>query len=172
MAIDIISYRKNYHRACREILQKFPVKDSYSLSLVYTIPGVGNFLEIKNNPEKSFELTNRANSIAVITDCSDFPDFERINPLCGIQHAIMAVQYREFAGIDAYPIVVNTHDIDEIVQVILNLVPSFAGFDLDGFLPERPAAIEDWLNEPPYPVVYGMVLPNTHSCGKICRFAG
>ena len=161
MVKNIIDYRKKY-QGFFEIQPKVPVRDSYSLSLIYT-PGVGrSCLEIKNNPAKSFELTNRANSIAVLTDCSTFPDFENINPLCAIPIVeTKAIFYKEFAGIDAYPIVVNTHSVEEITQIIENLAPNFAGFDLDDFLPERTATIENFLKDNlKVPILYSYRKPN------------
>jgi len=147
MIKNIIDYRKKY-QGFFEVNTKVPVRDSYSLSLVYT-PGVGkSCLEIRDNKDKTLEYTNRANSIAVITDGSNFPDFENINPLCAIP-AVEAkvVCYKEFAGIDAYPIVVNTHDINKIAEIVRNLIPNFAGFDLDDFLPERSSTLENWFND-------------------------
>ena len=118
MVKNVFEYRSK-HKGFFEVKTKIPVRDSYSLSLVYT-PGVGrSCLEINENIDKSFELTNRANSIAVLTDCSNFPDFETINPLCAIPMAeTKAAYYKQFAGIDAYPIVLNTHSVEEIAQVI------------------------------------------------------
>ncbi len=161
MVKNIIDYRKKY-QGFFEIATKIPIKDSYSLSLAYT-PGVGrSCMEIKNNVDKSFELTNRANSIAVITDCSNFIDFENINPLCAIPVVeTKAIFYKEFANIDAYPIVVNTHNIEEIAQIISNLTPTFAGFDLDDFLPERTAILENWFNDDlKMPILYSYRKPN------------
>ena len=161
MKKNIIDYRKQY-RGFWETQPKVQVKDSYSLSLIYT-PGVGkSCLEIKNNPEKSFELTNRGNSIAILTDCSTFPDFENINPLCAIPMVeTKAVFYKEFAGIDAYPVVVNTHDVEAVARIISNLAPNFAGFDLDDFLPERTAIIENWFNDDlEVPILFSYRKPN------------
>ena len=158
---NIIDYRKKY-QGLWEVQPKVPVKDSYALSLIYT-PGVGrSCMEIKNNPEKSFELTNRGNSIAILTDCSTFPDFENINPLCGIPVVeTKAIFYKEFAGIDAYPVVVNTHEVEEIAKIMANLAPNFAGFDLDDFLPERTAIIENWFNDDlGVPILFSYRKPN------------
>jgi malate dehydrogenase (oxaloacetate-decarboxylating) len=158
--MNILEYRKK-HLGLWEIQTKVPIKDSYSLSLVYT-PGVGSSCTtIRDDSEKSFELTNRANSIAVLTDCSNFPDFTAINPLCGIPPVeTKALLYKELAGIDAYPIVVNTHEIEEIAQIILNLAPNFAGFDLDDFLSERSATLERMLKHLNLPVIYSYRTPN------------
>ncbi|MDD3013558.1 MAG: hypothetical protein PHC34_07640 [Candidatus Gastranaerophilales bacterium] len=161
MIKNIIDYRKKY-QGFFEVTTKVPIRDSYSLSLIYT-PGVGrSCIEIKDNSDKSLELTNRANSIAIITDGSNFPDFERMNPLCAIPAVeAKAICYKEFAGIDAYPIVVNTHDIDEIAEIISNLTPNFAGFDFDDFLPERSATLENWFNDDlNIPILYDYRKPN------------
>lgn len=137
MRENIVQIREKY-QGFWGIKTKTSIKDSYSLSLAYT-PGVGrSCIEIKDNINASFELTNRANSIAVITDSSNFSDFANINPLCAIPAVeTKSALYKEFAGIDAYPIVVNTKEISKIADIIINLAPNFAGVDLDDFLQER-----------------------------------
>ena len=111
-----------------EVKLKAEIKDSYALSLVYT-PGVGkSCLEIKDDVNKSFEYTNRSNSIAVITvgDKRNIPLAERKSAL-----------YREFAGIDAYPILIEDISDNKIVKIIENLAPSFAGFDIGSINSEK-----------------------------------
>ena len=128
------------HQGFWEILPKIVIKDSYSLGLVYT-PGVGKVsTEIAENPEKSFELTNRANSIAVLSDNSGKGSLSKI-PLLEIK----AVLYNKFAGIDAYPLVLETSDAVEIAEIIINLAPTFAGFVLTGFYEEKEAQINELL---------------------------
>jgi len=158
--MNVIEFRKKY-QGFLEINPKVEIKDSYSLSLVYT-PGVGeSSLAIKDNPEKAYELTNKANSIAIITDCSDFPDFETINPLSALPHIeSKAVLYKELAGIDAYPVVVNTKDIEEIAETIVNLMPNFAGFDAEAMLPERSATLENMLRSKEIPIFWSYRSPH------------
>ena len=133
--------RKKY-RGIWEISPKIAIKDSYALSLVYT-PGVGKVsAEIAENPEKSFELTNRANSVAVISDYSETGSLSKIPAV-----EMKAVLYNKFAGIDAYPLVIETFDATEIAEIIINLAPSFAGFVLTGISEEKQSQIKDLLEK-------------------------
>lgn len=121
-----------------EVKLKAEIKDSYALSLVYT-PGVGkSCLEIKDNVQKSFEYTNRANSIAVIAagDIKNIPVAE-----------YKAALYREFAGIDAYPIVIDDISEDKIAKIIENLAPNFSGFDISSLTAEKANKVVASLSE-------------------------
>lgn len=161
MVRDIAAYRKKY-QGLWEVNPKVPIKDSYSLSLAYT-PGVGrSCIEIQNDKERAYELTNKANSIAVISDLSNFPDFETINPLCAIPAVeSKCLMYKLFANIDAYPIVLNTANMDEIDAVIRGLMPTFAGFDIDDMHPSRSADLESWFAEQlNIPILYSYRKPN------------
>lgn len=145
-----LDLRKKY-QGFWEISPKIAVKDSYSLSLVYT-PGVGRVsTEIAENPEKSFELTNRANSIAIITDNSGMGSLSKI-PVVEMK----AVLYNKFVGIDAYPIVLETSDTEDIAEIIINLAPTFAGFVLTGFSEDKKSQIKELLEKEKFnlPVVY------------------
>jgi len=147
--MDLILRKK--HRGFWEISPKIAIKDSYTLSLVYT-PGVGKVsTEIAENPEKSFELTNRANSVAVISDDSETGSLSKI-PVVEMK----AVLYNKFAGIDAYPLVLETFDATEIAEIIINLAPSFAGFVLTGFSEDKQSQIKELLAKEKFslPVVY------------------
>jgi malate dehydrogenase (oxaloacetate-decarboxylating) len=142
--MNIIDFRKKYN-GLFEVNTKVPIRDSYSLSLVYT-PGVGrSCTEIHKDSEKSYEYTNRANSAAIITDCSNYPD--NFNQVCAIPELEAKVlYYKEFAGIDAYPIIVKTKDINKIAEIIENLMPNFSGYDFTGFSAERSILLEKKLN--------------------------
>lgn len=97
-----------------EVSSKIEVADSYSLSLVYT-PGVGAVsTKIAEDPKESFELTNRANSYAVILNNS-------------------SKKVKLPTGIDAYPFILNVSNPEEIAKIIINLAPTFSGFMLEGF---------------------------------------
>ncbi len=123
-----VYYREKYN-GLWGIDLKIPVRDSYSLSLVYT-PGVGKVSSVvADDVKKSFTLTNRGNSIAVITDGS--PGDKSANVLCSIPSVEeKAIYYREYAAIDAYPLVVDTNNIEKLANVLLKLTPNFAGIDL------------------------------------------
>lgn len=134
-----------------EIKPRIAIKDSYSLSLVYT-PGVGRVsTEVAENPEKSFELTNRANSVAVISDNSVTGALSKIPML-----EMKAVYYNNFAGIDAYPLSLDTFDAKEIAEIIINLAPTFGGFVLTGLSREKESEIIELLNKEEFnlPVLY------------------
>jgi malate dehydrogenase (oxaloacetate-decarboxylating) len=115
-----------------EIIPKVQVKDSYSLSLVYT-PGVGTVSsEIADAPEKSFILTNRANSIAIIS-LSENPD--KLSAIANIEKKCCI--YKQSAGIDAYPLLLSEVNLSEAVNIIMNLEPSYAGIVLTGISDEK-----------------------------------
>lgn len=134
MSLDL---RKKYQGRW-EISPKIAIKDSYALSLVYT-PGVGRVsMEIAENQEKSFELTNRANSVAVITTGS----YSKI-PLVEAK----AVLYNKLAGIDAYPLVLDTSNVNEIAEILINLAPTFAGFVLTEMQEDTKSQIQELLQK-------------------------
>jgi len=123
------------HQKIWEIIPKVAVNDSYSLSLVYT-PGVGRVsLEIAENPEKSFELTNRANSIALIFDNPEENMFKK------------AAFLNKTSGIDAYPLVLSNCSPEDIAKIIINLEPTFGGFILSGVQEEKKLKITEILNK-------------------------
>lgn len=122
--MNIQNLRKKYGGLIG-INTKVPLKDSYSLSLVYT-PGVGESCkEIKNNIEVSFELTNRGNSLLVVIDVTEEEAYARLPFVESIAYA-----HKEFADIDAYPFVIKTQDVNELANILINLTPNFAAYDL------------------------------------------
>lgn len=142
-----------------EIKPRIAIKDSYSLSLVYT-PGVGKVsTEVAESPEKSFELTNRANSVAIISDNSITGALSKI-PLLEMK----AVYYNSFAGIDAYPLPLETSDIKEVAEIIINLAPTFGGFVLTGFSEEKESEINNLLEKEGFnlPVLYDSAYKNIY----------
>lgn len=125
----------NVYQEFWEISPKIDVNDSYSLSLVYT-PGVGAVsLDVADDSQKSFKLTNRANSVAVITNNPD------LNPLK------KAIVYNKYAQIDAYPVVLDNLSPEEITEIIINLEPSFAGFVLMGISEKNQDKIKQLLDK-------------------------
>jgi malate dehydrogenase (oxaloacetate-decarboxylating) len=102
------------------------------LSLAYT-PGVAApCLEIQKHPEKSFELTNRWNTVAVITNGTAILGLGDIGPEAGMP--VMegkCLLFKEFAGIDAIPLCVKSKNIDEIVNTIALISGSFGGINLE-----------------------------------------
>ena len=140
-----LNLRKNY-QGYWSIVPKIAVKDSYSLSLVYT-PGVGRVsMEIAENIEKSFELTNRANSVAVIGVSGRQFQKENMASFSEIPSIVIkAALYNKFSGIDAYPLLLESSEISEIAEIIINLAPTFAGFVLTGLSSNYSAQIKELL---------------------------
>ena len=115
-----------------EMVSRVPLKTKTDLSLAYT-PGVAQpCLEIRDNPQKSFSLTRRFNTVAVITDGTAVLGLGDIGPLAGMP--VMegkCVLFKEFGGIDAIPLCVASKDTDEIVSAISLIAGSFGGINLE-----------------------------------------
>ena len=111
---------------------KIPIKDSSALSLLYT-PGVAApCLEIAENPIRSYDLTCRGNTVAVISDGSSVYGFGNTGPESAL--AMLegrSVFFKTFAGVDAFPIALNTQDCDEIVEICIRLATTFGGIVLE-----------------------------------------
>lgn len=127
---------------------KIPVTDRYSLSLIYT-PGVAApCLEIAQDSEKSYELTGRGNTVAVITDGSAVLGLGDIGP-----EASMPVMegkcllFKEFADINAIPLCVRTKDVTEFTNAVALLAGSFGGINLEDISAPRCFEIEAILQE-------------------------
>ena len=131
-----------------EVVATVPANDKESLSLAYT-PGVAQpCLEIQAHPEKSYELTRRHNLCAVITDGSAVLGLGDIGPEAGMP--VMegkCVLFKTFGGVDAFPLCVKTHDVDEFVQTVYNISGSFGGINLEDIAAPRCFEIERKLKE-------------------------
>lgn len=131
-----------------EVKSRVRVQNSEDLSIAYT-PGVAQpCLEIKDNPEKSYELTRRNNLVAVITDGTAVLGLGDIGPEAGMP--VMegkCVLFREFADVDAFPLCVKSKDVDEIVNTIYNISASFGGINLEDISAPRCFEIEKKLKE-------------------------
>ena len=131
-----------------EVASRVEVKDAESLSLAYT-PGVAEpCLVIEKDTHKSFELTRRNNLIAVITDGSAVLGLGNIGPEAGMP--VMegkCVLFKEFAGVDAFPLCIKSNDVDEIVRTIYLLSGSFGGINLEDISAPRCFEIEKRLKE-------------------------
>lgn len=115
-----------------EIKSKIPLKTKEALSTAYT-PGVGAAcLAIRKKRNLSWELTNRGNQIAIVTDGTAVLGLGNIGPEAGMP--VMegkSMIFKEFAGIDALPLCINTCDVDEIVNFCKWIEPSFGGINLE-----------------------------------------
>ena len=125
-----------------------PVSDREALSLAYT-PGVAQpCLEIQKNPEKSWELTGRWNTVAVVTDGSAVLGLGDIGPEAGMP--VMegkCVLFKAFGGVDAVPLCIRSKDVDVIVDTVALLAGSFGGINLEDISAPRCFAIERALKE-------------------------
>lgn len=131
-----------------EITPRTHVTNSLELSLAYT-PGVAEpCLAIRDDYEKSFALTRRANLVAVITDGSAILGLGDIGPEAGMP--VMegkCVLFKEFAGVDAFPLCIRTQDVDELVRTIYLISGSFGGINLEDIAAPRCFEVERRLKE-------------------------
>lgn len=115
-----------------EIKSKVALKTREDLSVAYT-PGVGAVsAEIGKNKNKSWELTNRANQVAIVCDGTAILGLGDLGPEAAMP--VMegkAIIFKEFADIDAIPLCINTQDTDKIVEFCKMIEPSFAGINLE-----------------------------------------
>ena len=131
-----------------EMVSRCPIQTQEDLSLAYT-PGVAApCLEIQKDPALSFQLTRRRNLVAVITDGSAVLGLGDIGPLAGMP--VMegkCVLFKEFAGVDAVPLCVDTQDVEEMVQTIALISKSFGGINLEDIAAPRCFEVERRLKE-------------------------
>ena len=131
-----------------EVTPRAQVDSKEALSLAYT-PGVAQpCLEIQKDISKSYELTRRWNTVAVVTDGSAVLGLGDIGPEAGMP--VMegkCVLFKAFGGVDAIPLCVRSHDVDEIVNTVALLAGSFGGVNLEDIAAPRCFEIERKLKE-------------------------
>ena len=131
-----------------EVTARVPVETKDDLSLAYT-PGVAQpCLEIQKDINKSYELTRRWNLCAVITDGSAVLGLGDIGPEAGMP--VMegkCVLFKAFGDVDAFPLCVRTHDVDEFVNTVALISGSFGGVNLEDISAPRCFEIERKLKE-------------------------
>lgn len=131
-----------------ELKAKVEVNTKEDLSLAYS-PGVaGPSLEIAQDKSKTNELTWRGNTIAVVSDGSAVLGLGNIGPEAALP--VMegkALLFKEFGGVDAVPLVLNTQDTQEIIDTLVKLAPSFSGYNLEDISAPRCFEIETKLQE-------------------------
>ncbi len=131
-----------------EVRSRVPLKTRDDLSMAYT-PGVARVcLAIAKDPEASFALTIRQNTVAVISDGSAVLGLGNIGPEAAMP--VMegkAALFKQFGRVDAFPICLNTQDADEIVSIVTALAPSFGGINLEDISAPRCVDIERRLVE-------------------------
>jgi malate dehydrogenase (oxaloacetate-decarboxylating) len=131
-----------------EITSRAPITSREELALAYT-PGVAQpCLEIQKDPALSYQLTRRGNLVAVITDGTAVLGLGDIGP-----EAAMPVMegkcalFKEFGGVDAFPICINSKDTEEIIRTIQCIAPGFGGINLEDISAPRCFEIERRLRE-------------------------
>jgi malate dehydrogenase (oxaloacetate-decarboxylating) len=127
---------------------KIPVKTRNDLSVVYT-PGVARVsMAIAADPSKAFQLTIKRNTVAIVSDGTAVLGLGDIGPLGALP--VMegkSMLFKQFADIDAFPICLDTKDVDEIVETIVHIAPVFGGINLEDISAPRCFEVEQRLIE-------------------------
>lgn len=138
-----------------EVRSKMAVKERKDLSLLYT-PGVAEAcLRIAANKEDVYKYTMKGNCVAVITDGSAVLGLGNIGPEAGLP--VMegkALLFKEFAGIDAFPICLSSQDVKKNIETIKNIAPVFGGINLEDFKAPECFEIENALQDLGIPVMH------------------
>jgi malate dehydrogenase (oxaloacetate-decarboxylating) len=131
-----------------EVVSKMSLKTRADLSMAYT-PGVARVCEaIAKDPEKVFNLTIKKNTVAVVTDGTAVLGLGDIGPAAAMPVMEGKCQlFKEFGGVDAFPICLNTKDPHEIVQAVKNISTVFGGINLEDISAPRCFEIEERLKE-------------------------
>ncbi len=136
------------NRGKLEVVGKVEVKDRAGLSLAYT-PGVAEpCKDIAEDPEKVYEYTVKGNMVAVVTDGTAVLGLGNIGPAAALP--VMegkALLFKSFADVDAFPICLNTTDVDKIVEIVSMLEPTFGGVNLEDIAAPACFEIEKKLKE-------------------------
>jgi malate dehydrogenase (oxaloacetate-decarboxylating) len=127
---------------------KHPLKTRDDLSMAYT-PGVARVcIAIRDDPAKAYQYTIKRNTVAVVSDGSAVLGLGDIGPAAAMP--VMegkACLFKEFAGVDAFPICLDTHDPDEIVKTVKLIAPAFGGINLEDISAPRCFEIEERLKQ-------------------------
>lgn len=149
--MDIGQRALKLHQEARgklEVVSTVPVKTVEDLSLAYT-PGVATpCTEIEKNPELVYTYTRKWNMVAVVTDGSAVLGLGNIGPKAALP--VMegkAVLFKAFGAVDAFPICLDTQDVDEIVAAVKWIAPVFGGINLEDISAPRCFAIEERLKQ-------------------------
>ncbi len=129
-----------------EVTPKAPIRTRDDLSMAYT-PGVARVCRaIAQDPSKAFALTIKRNTVAVVTDGTAILGLGDLGPLAALP--VMegkAMLFKEFGHVDAFPICLDTKDVDEIVETVVRLAPAFGGINLEDISAPRCFEIEERL---------------------------
>jgi len=134
---------------------KLPIENTDDLSIAYT-PGVAApCMAIAEDPAQASELTIKRNTVAVVTDGSAVLGLGDIGPLASIP--VMegkCLLFKQYAGIDAFPLCIDTQNVDEIVATIRNIAPVFGGINLEDISAPRCFEVEARLQDLGIPVFH------------------
>jgi len=147
--IDVYDRTFNLHRGGKiSVESKISLKRQSDLAMAYT-PGVGRICTaIANDPQQVYNLTIKNNTVAIVTDGSAVLGLGNLGPAAALP--VMegkAMLFKEFAGIDAFPICLNTQDTEEIIRTVQNIAPVFGGVNLEDISSPRCFEIEARLRE-------------------------
>jgi len=147
--LEVYDRTFNLHRSGKiTVNSKIPIKSQADLSMAYT-PGVGRICTaIAEDPAQVYTLTIKQNPVAIITDGSAVLGLGNLGPYGALP--VMegkAMLFKEFAGIDAFPICLATQDTDEIIRTVKNIAPVFGGINLEDIAAPRCFEIEDRLRK-------------------------
>ena len=131
-----------------EVTSKVRLRTIHDLSIAYT-PGVAEpCRKISRNPDLAYLYTLKKNTVAVVTDGSAVLGLGNIGPYAALP--VMegkAIIFKEFAGIDAFPICLDTQDTEEVIKAVKYLAPAFGGINLEDISAPRCFEIETRLRE-------------------------
>ncbi|UDY34084.1 NAD-dependent malic enzyme [Dermatobacter hominis] len=131
-----------------EVLPLAPVRDVEDLSMAYT-PGVARVcMEIAKNPASAHRYTIKKNTVAIVSDGTAVLGLGDIGPAAAMP--VMegkALLFKHFAGVDAFPICLDTKDPDEIIETVLRLEPTFGGINLEDIAAPGAFEVEERLDE-------------------------
>ena len=134
------------HNGMLAVASKVPLNNREDLALAYT-PGVAEPCKaIKENKELSFEYTCRGNTVAIVSDGTRVLGLGDIGPEAAMP--VMegkAVLFKEFGGVNAFPICLDTQDTEEIIRTVVNIAPAFGGINLEDIKSPECFEIEETL---------------------------
>lgn len=142
---ETLAYRKHF-RGMISVASKIPLKDRSVLSLLYT-PGVAApCLAIAKEPLTSFDYTLRGNTIALVSDGSSAFGFGNIGPMAALPMLEdVCILFKTFGGVNAFPICLNTQDIDQFIATGIAIWPTFGGFCLSSIASPHCFTVTDHL---------------------------
>jgi malate dehydrogenase (oxaloacetate-decarboxylating) len=150
--IDVLAHEdrtfKMHEGGKIEVLPLAPVGDRDDLSMAYT-PGVARVCNaIAADPKLAHELTIKKNTVAIVSDGTAVLGLGNIGPAAAMP--VMegkALLFKEFAGVDAFPICLDVRDADEIVETVVRLAPTFGGINLEDIAAPQCFEVEERLKE-------------------------